>query len=140
MPVGSEVLSSSDGSGRVGWYPWLINPNGPTLLDALGSDFFRYMVTIKDDPSFDWNDFTFQEAPDNLAEFRDIVDATDPDISAFKKSGGKMISYFGWADPDINPLTLINYYNKVKSIDASVDSHFRVYTVSYTHLTLPTKA
>ena len=129
MPVGSEVLSSSDGSGRVGWYPWLINPNGPTLLDALGSDFFRYMVTIKDDPSFDWNDFTFQEAPDNLAEFRDIVDAIDPDISAFKKSGGKMISYFGWADPDINPLTLINYYNEVKSIDASVDSHFRVYMV-----------
>ena len=129
MPVGSEVLSSSDGSGRVGWYPWLINPNGRTLLDALGSDFFRYMVKVKDDPSFDWNDFTFQEAPDNLSEFRNIVDAIDPDISTFKKAGGKMVSYFGWADPDINPMTLINYYNEVKSIDSSVDSYFRVFMV-----------
>jgi feruloyl esterase len=47
MPVGSEVAGySDDGTGRTGWYPWLINSDGPVLLDLLGSDFFRYMVFV----------------------------------------------------------------------------------------------
>ncbi len=129
MPVGSEVLSSDGPSARVGWFPWVINANGRTLFDALGSDFFRYMVTIKDDPTYNWNDFTFKNTPDNLAEFSAIVDATDPDLSKFKEQGGKLLSYFGWADPDINPLTLINYHESVKEIDPNVTDYFRVYLV-----------
>ena len=129
MPVGSEVLSSQSPAARVGWFPWVINANGRTLFDALGSDFFRYMVTIKDDPTFDWNDFTFETNPDNLSEFSAIVDATDPDLSRFRDGGGKLISYFGWADPDINPLTLINYHEQVKRIDPGVNDYFRVFLV-----------
>ena len=129
MPVGSEVLSSDAPSARVGWFPWLINANGRTLFDALGSDFFRYMVTIKDDPTFDWKNFSFETNPDNLDEFRAIVDAIDPDLSKFRDGGGKLLSYFGWADPDINPLTLINYHERVKSIDPSVNDYFRVFLV-----------
>jgi feruloyl esterase len=58
-----------------------------------------------------------------------IVDATDPDLAAFKARGGKLLSYFGWADPDINPLTLIEYRNEVASLDAQVDEYFRVFMI-----------
>jgi feruloyl esterase len=129
MPVGSEILSSNTPSARTGWYPWVINADGRTLFDALGSDFFRYMVTIKDDPSYDWNEFTFETLPDNLAEFSTIVDAIDPDLSRFKDRGGKLLSYFGWADPDINPLTLINYLEQVKNVDPDATDYFRVFLV-----------
>ena len=129
MPVGSEVLSSKSASARVGWYPWVINSTGGTLFDALGADFFRYMASVEDDPAFDWNTFTFEDVPDNLDEFSSIVDATNPVLSKFKERGGKLISYFGWADPDINPLTLINYHEAVKEIDSEVADYFRVFLI-----------
>ena len=127
MPVGSEVTGTSYGSQRTGWFPWLINPGGRTLLDQLGSDFFRYMVFFKDRPDYDWTDFDYQARPDGLEEFRDVVDAIDPDLSALKASDGKILSYFGWADPDINPLTLIAYREEVAALDPRVDDYFRVF-------------
>ena len=128
MPVGSEILGYTyGGTLRTGWFPWLINPGGRTLLDALGSDFFRYMVFIQDNPDYEWTDFDFATAPDGLTEFRAIVDALDPDLSAFKANGGRMLSYFGWADPDINPLTLLDYRQQVAALDPEVDDYFRVF-------------
>lgn len=130
MPVGSEVMGATfSGSQRTGWYPWLINSDGPVLLDLLGSDFFRYMAFIEDRPEFDWTQFDFATEPDNLAEFRDIVDAVSPDLSAYKAQGGKLLTYFGWADPDINPLTLLNYYAAVGAQDETVADYFRVFMV-----------
>ncbi len=128
MPVGSEVLGSDfGGNQRSGWNPWLINDNGPVLLDLLGSDFFRYMAYVEDRPEYDWTEFDFAEAPDNLDEFRAIVDAIDPDLSGFKQSGGKLLSYFGWADPDINPLTLIAYREQVLALDPDAEDYFRTF-------------
>jgi feruloyl esterase len=129
-PVGSEVDGAGyDGVIRPGWIPWLLNEDGPALLDLLGSDFFRYMVFIKDDPDFDWIEFDYKEQPDNLGQFRDIVDAIDPDLSRFKDRGGKLISYFGWADPDINPLNTIDYFDAVSATTGDVDSFYRLYMV-----------
>ncbi|MEM7079899.1 MAG: tannase/feruloyl esterase family alpha/beta hydrolase [Pseudomonadota bacterium] len=131
MPVGSEQIGSNmGGSRRTGWFPWLINDAGRrVLLDALGSDFFRYMVFTQDRPDFNWKAFDYSQRPDGLDEFRMIVDAIDPDLSQFKAAGGKLISYFGWADPDINPLTLINYRAEVAALDPDVDDYFRVFMI-----------
>ena len=128
MPVGSEVIGLTyGGDSRVGWYPWLINDQGPVLLDLLGSDFFRYMVFVKDNPSFDWTAFDYASRPDNLAEFQAIVDAVDPDLAPFRDAGGKLLAYFGWADPDINPLTLLDYHATVERHTGNVDEFFRVF-------------
>ena len=82
------------------------------------------MVFVEDRPDFDWTQFDYAQRPDNLDEFRMIVDAVDPDLSAFKASGGKLLSYFGWADPDINPLTLIDYREAVAQLDPDVDAMY----------------
>lgn len=37
----------------------------------------------------------------------------DPDLSAFKAKGGKLIMYHGWADQQIAPRNSINYYESV---------------------------
>ena len=41
------------------------------------------------------------------------LDATDPDLSAFEKAGGKLILWAGYADPAINPAGTISYYQAV---------------------------
>ncbi len=130
-PVGSEVSAPGyDGIARPGWIPWLLNENGPALLDLLGSDFFRYMVFVKDDPDFDWTEFDYAARPDNLTQFRDIVDAVDPDLRPYRDSGGKLISYFGWADPDINPLTAIDYHDAVdERVGGNVNDFYRLFMV-----------
>ncbi|WP_211244558.1 tannase/feruloyl esterase family alpha/beta hydrolase [Actinospica robiniae] len=41
------------------------------------------------------------------------LDATDPNLSAFEKAGGKLILWAGYADPAINPAGTISYYQAV---------------------------
>ena len=47
------------------------------------------------------------------------VDANDPDLSAFRDHGGKLIVYHGWSDPDISPLASIDYFSRVVDLAAS---------------------
>ena len=74
------------------------------MLDVPGSDLFRYISFVKDDPDYDWNSFSFAAMPDTINDARAILDATEADLGPFHSAGGKLLSYFGWADPDINPL------------------------------------
>ncbi|MDA1076484.1 MAG: tannase/feruloyl esterase family alpha/beta hydrolase [Proteobacteria bacterium] len=128
-PVGSEIPGpAAGGAMRTGWVPWLLNEQGRTVLDLLGSDFFRYMAFVADDAEYNWTEFDFASVPDNIEEFRAIVDALDPDLRAFHERGGKLISYFGWADPDINPLTAIDYFDAVAG-RMPIDEFYRLYMV-----------
>ena len=57
-----------------------------------------------------------------LAEKTDVgIAATNPDLSAFKARGGKLIQYHGWADPLIPPENSINYYESVASRQGGPD-------------------
>ena len=42
-----------------------------------------------------------------------ILNATDPDLSKFAARGGKLILYHGWADQGVQPLTTVDYYQRV---------------------------
>nr|WP_246849734.1 tannase/feruloyl esterase family alpha/beta hydrolase [Rubellimicrobium arenae] len=61
------------------------------------------------DLSFDLDTF------DRLAVLHPLYDATNPDLSAFAASGGKLILYHGWSDTDISPLNTVAYYEAVRS-------------------------
>jgi feruloyl esterase len=41
------------------------------------------------------------------------LDATDPNLSAFERAGGKLILWAGYADPAINPVGTVSYYQAV---------------------------
>ena len=42
--------------------------------------------------------------------WQEALNANDPDLRAFKRSGGKLLMYHGFADPFVTPLASLDYY------------------------------
>jgi len=57
-----------------------------------------------------------------------IINAVNPDLSAFKAHGGKLLLYHGWNDTAISPGNTINYYESVlKKMGGKQDDFVRLY-------------
>jgi len=67
------------------------------------------------DPNADWQKFDLDRDVKYLDEKIGYVDAVNPDLSKFKKSGGKLLLTHGWSDTGITPETTIWYYDQVLS-------------------------
>ena len=54
-------------------------------------------------------------SPDRKSEAKlaPIMNATSPDLQAFRARGGKLLQYHGWNDQLITPINSINYYESV---------------------------
>ncbi|MDA1093993.1 MAG: tannase/feruloyl esterase family alpha/beta hydrolase [Acidobacteria bacterium] len=97
-----------------GWTNWIVSDRGPTIGSRFSETFFKYMAFTPDEPDFDWRTFDFAADPAR-ATSRNMLDAMDPDLSAFQARGGKMITHFGWADTALNPMMGVNYYEDVRA-------------------------
>ena len=91
----------------------IVSDRGPTIGLRFAETFFRFLAFTPDEPDFDWHTFDFDTDPDRVT-IRKILDATDPDLSAFRTRGGKILTYFGWADTALNPMMGVNYYEDVR--------------------------
>ena len=58
---------------------------------------------------------------------RGTVRADDPDISKFGARKGKLILWHGWADPALNPLETIKYYQQVLARNADARDYVRLF-------------
>ena len=102
-------------TGPGGWAAW-ITGSAPekSLQFAFGTGFWKDMVF--DDASWDFRTFNTERdvkvADDKIAQ---RLNATNPDLSAFNKRGGKLILYHGWSDAAIPPVNTVNYYRSVQS-------------------------
>jgi feruloyl esterase len=54
------------------------------------------------------------------------LDATDPDLSAFRNNNGKLLMYTGWSDTAITALGTIDYYERVIEHDATAAEDVRL--------------
>jgi hypothetical protein len=118
---------AEDGSG--GWGLWITGPGpGRSLLASFGLGFYTYMVYEKND--WDYKTFTLGPAM-KLAEEKTAaaLNATDPDLKAFRSAGGKLILYHGWEDPAIPALNTVSYYQSVITTmgQPAADSFVRLY-------------
>lgn len=114
--------------------PMSMPPSGAEAgLAAIFSDgLIRYAVTgnLALDP------FTFDEMQPmaylpRLQAISKILDATNPDISAFKQRGGKLIILHGGADPLVPASSTADWYQKVvgRFGQAETDAFVRFYIV-----------
>jgi tannase/feruloyl esterase len=65
------------------------------------------------DPNLDWQKFDLDKDMPIIDKAVGYVDAVAPDLSAFKKNGGKLLLTHGWADTGITPENTIWYYDSV---------------------------
>lgn len=120
-PPGSEAW----GTGGGGSWGSLVNGPEPRRVD-----FFRYFVFHSKD--WDYRSFDFDKDVDFVRERAGHIDAVDPDLGPFSKSGGKLIVYTGWADPILPGADAIHYYDDVaKKLGGAskLDPFLRLYVV-----------
>lgn len=93
------------------------------------SDFWALWVF--DNPQWNWWTFDYdRDMTFSLAKVGPLVDQNNADISAFKARGGKLITYQGWADPVVNAIDTIAYYDRVRTAQGSqqaTDGFFRLF-------------
>jgi feruloyl esterase len=98
-PVGDDWAS--------GWKTYITARNEPMRLD-----FWKYWVF--NDPTWDWRTFDYDRDVAYADAKLAAVNASNPDLSAFRSRGGKLLMYSGWADPTGPPMDAVNYYDRVE--------------------------
>ena len=96
---------------------------------ATGLEQFRYLVY--EDESWEVDQFLFEFAiAAGERKDDDTVNALSPDLFEFIASGGKLIAYHGWADPQISPSNVTQYYDRVAQVHGgreNIHDSFRLY-------------
>ena len=109
LPYGSELA----------WDGWSTNKGGPssTLYTYLfAQNYLRYMAFEDSKPNFKLTSWKFDTGHyTKLEKFAGVYDATSPDLAAFKKAGGKLLMWAGWADQAIPPFNAVDYYAAVEN-------------------------
>ena len=113
-----QPLSRSKGAGEgpepggnPGW-GMIMNGKEPFAIDnaVIGGMGFR-------NPKWDWRTFDMDRDTARADQKAGYMNAMDPDLSAFKARGGKLLMYHGWNDGasggSISPLNSVNYYSSV---------------------------
>ncbi|MDB6001795.1 MAG: hypothetical protein JWP52_3494, partial [Rhizobacter sp.] len=105
-PFGSEVS----------WGTWIVadSTNPATWSPAQGGFGFSFVNNLffeTDPPTTNqWTDYNFDTDPPKQAFMAAILNATDPDISAFQQHGGKLMLYHGLGDGLITWQRTVQYY------------------------------
>jgi tannase/feruloyl esterase len=126
QPVGGEGEAA-------GWQAWITGMSpmlmaaqkAPSSRYAFGTEMFKYLVFA--DPSFDYTRYDLSTYKKDTARAAAILNATDPNLDAFKNRGGKLLLWHGWSDPALTALGSIKYYDQVKARDPKAGDYFRMF-------------
>ncbi|MCC1491083.1 tannase/feruloyl esterase family alpha/beta hydrolase [Cognatishimia sp. F0-27] len=115
IPEGSESF----------WWLWLTGnaDGGGRLVNAFATDFGRYMA-YDTDPGPTWTpgDFDIEADPARMSTSAGFYNADNPDISAFRDAGGKMIVWHGWADAIVTPYKTVAWYEQAAEAAGGEDA------------------
>lgn len=83
-----------------GWASYWADPANPR--QPARTNFWRIWALY---PAWSWWTWhTARDLPRVQARLSPIIDATNPDLRAFRRSGGRLLQYHGLADPVVSPL------------------------------------
>ncbi|WP_420036466.1 tannase/feruloyl esterase family alpha/beta hydrolase [Streptomyces sp. cg28] len=125
VPIGADLSglahSAPDTDGTVKGQPFQV--------PALWAQLF-----LKKDPSFDLTKITYSEFTklfqQSQAEYDKVIGTDDPDLSDFRRSGGKLITWHGQADQFIPAQGTVQYHQQVeRKLGGSkkVDDFYRLF-------------
>jgi pimeloyl-ACP methyl ester carboxylesterase len=119
---GAEAVKGS-------WDAWLTGTDdgGQPAGLAYTRNYFANMVMH--DPQLELAKVTDEDIARGELKYAPILDAVDPNLSAFKAHGGKLIQYHGWNDPGIPPGYSVEYHALVAATMGKIDDFYRLYMV-----------
>jgi hypothetical protein len=132
--VSGEATKSYGPTG--GWSAWWLGAAPPALppLPANGIAWVYGAGAIQHifarDPNFDVRNYRPEDFADRVREVSALMDSTNPDLSAFKAHGGKLVMLEHMSDYAQSPYAGIGYFQQVQQRmgEAEVADFMRLYT------------
>ena len=106
-------------------YSWsMLNSSQPSPVSA------GTMILTYQDADWDWKTFDLERDLKLADERTGFINAINPDLSAFKARGGKLLLYHGWDDMGIAPGNTVIYYTQVQAkLGSKEDNWMRLFMV-----------
>lgn len=127
-PVGDEADPQ-------GWSPWITGPVADvmeltgrtvsTLQGVVATQFFKYLVY--GDSTWSYVGYDLARAARDGAKVAAVVSAANPDLSAFRARGGKLLLAHGWSDPALSARATIEYFRAVRRRTPGAASFTRLF-------------
>jgi feruloyl esterase len=119
---GETVFPGKEPGSETGWGGVLAGQQAPGV--SIGSFQVAYNDANWDAKTFDL-DRDLKIVDEKVGT---VINAVNPDLSAFKAHGGKLLLYHGWDDTAISPGNTINYYESVlKKMGGKQDNFVRLF-------------
>lgn len=99
-------------------------PVAPSAHFAFGNGVMKYLVFH--DPDWDYSTYSFDNFAAEVAVVSSTLDATDPNLDAFRARGGKLLLTNSWGDSALTPLGTIQYYEEVLEHDPDAAEDVRL--------------
>jgi feruloyl esterase len=107
--TGQTIFAGKDPGSELGWNAI----SGGTAPAGVSLGSFRVAYA---DANWDWRNFDLDRDLKVVDErIGTTINAINPDLSAFKARGGKLLLYHGWNDTAISAGNAVNYYSSVLS-------------------------
>ncbi|HUN33264.1 MAG TPA: tannase/feruloyl esterase family alpha/beta hydrolase [Trebonia sp.] len=143
-PDGEHLYTGGEPYGAESGWPGIVIPattgagaEDTTFFHSIGLGYLRWVglwsdqLSLRLDTGFPFSLQTFNQYVNtsNPANLASVVDATDPNLSAFYRDGGKLIQWQGWADQFIPPEGSVAYRQAVINTmgAATVSKFYRLY-------------
>jgi hypothetical protein len=105
------------GAPYAGLHDVTLDESGQLVGDPFVYDIWWIRYFLTDDPTFDWRTLdpaSFEALFDLAVErYGDMMGASDPDLSAFRESGGKLLMWHGLADFGVTVRGTVDYVERV---------------------------
>jgi hypothetical protein len=127
MPGSESVVPSLFGGGTgSGWLNVIVvtQPDRKPADFNLAEGTIRYLAPKPPKPDYDYQTFDFDRDIHLLDDWSKLADAKNPDLSKFKKRGGKLLMTYGWADSILQPMMGVNYYEQAVAKNGSDTTQF----------------
>jgi feruloyl esterase len=103
--TGELIFPTYSLGAELGWARMLTGP------DAYDRALEQYRFMVYDDPNWSWRTFELERDVEKSRKAHGgVFAAINPDLSPFAQRGGKLLTYHGWADPNIASEASVNFY------------------------------
>ncbi len=117
------------------WIAWLVGPvppllskdHVPDLTFAFGTQVFKYLIF--NNPDWDYSKYDFSAFETDTRVAASFLNATNPNLDAFKARKGKLILWHGWADPALPAQATVDYYRQVQAHDPAAGDYCRLFMI-----------